>query len=266
MLSVKGKTMIISGGVGAKGLAIVRMALEGGMNVAILSGFHGKALGAIAEIDPKHQDRVVGFAQDPQFRLADNLACAPEIYSEESTQEDVLSWISERFGGIDVVVNGTGSHERHGMEDTDRKIWLHSMEVMEDAFFNTKAALPHLKASRSPRVINLTTCDGRSGGWDFNPSFAAARGGLISLTYEMARELGPLGITVNVVATGHIEEDVPEMDTLPTQIRAGLLAKTPLGRLCAPNDVAGAVLYLASDEASFVTGAVIDVNGGVITG
>jgi NAD(P)-dependent dehydrogenase (short-subunit alcohol dehydrogenase family) len=266
VLTVNGKTMIISGGVGAKGLAVVRMAVEGGMNVAILSGFHEKALGAIAKIDQKYQDQVVGFAQDPQFRLADNLACAPEIYNQESTQADVLSWISARFGGIDVVVNGTGSHERHNFEDTDRKTWRHSMEVMEDAFFNTKVALPHLKESRSPRVINLTTCDGKCGGWDFNPSFAAARGGLISLTYEMARELGPLGITVNVVATGHVEEDVPELDVLPAQVRADLLSKTPLGRLCAPRDVAGAVMYLASDEASFVTGTVIDVNGGVITG
>jgi 3-oxoacyl-[acyl-carrier protein] reductase len=140
------------------------------------------------------------------------------------------------------------------------------MEVMEDAFFNTKVALPHLKESPSPRVINLTTCDGKCGGWDFNPSFAAARGGLISLTYEMARELGPFGITVNVVATGHIEEDVPELDVLPARVSADLLSKTPLGRLCAPHDVAGAVMYLASDEASFVSGTVIDVNGGVITG
>jgi 3-oxoacyl-[acyl-carrier protein] reductase len=266
MLSVQGKTMIISGAGGARGLAIVRMAVECGMNVVILSGFHRKALGVVAQIDPKYSGQIAGFAQDPQFRLADNLACAPEIYHEESTQADVLSWISDRFGGIDVVVNGTGSHERHNLGDTDRKTWLHSMEVMEDAFFNTKAALPYLKESRSPRVINLTTCDGQGGGWDFNPSFAAARGGLISLTYEMARELGPLGITVNVVATGHIEEDVPEMDVLPAPVRAGLVAKTPLGRLCAPADVAGAILYLASDEASFVTGTVIDVNGGVITG
>ncbi|MET7484539.1 SDR family oxidoreductase [Streptomyces sp. NPDC005538] len=266
MLTVKGKTMIISGGVGAKGLAVVRMALEGGMQVAILSGFHQKALGAIAELDPKYGDQIVGFAQDPQFRLADNLADAPELYTEESTQEDVLNWISDRFGGIDVVVNGTGSHERHNLEDTDRKIWRHSMDVMEDAFFNTKAALPHLKKSDSPRVINLTTCDGRSGGWDLNPSFAAARGGLISLTYEMARELGPFGITVNAVATGHIEEDVPDLDTLPPLVRADLLARTPLGRVCAPRDVAGAIMYLASDEASFVTGTVIDVNGGVVTG
>jgi NAD(P)-dependent dehydrogenase (short-subunit alcohol dehydrogenase family) len=266
MLSVHGKTMIISGAGGAKGLAIVRMAVESGMNVAVLSGFHAKALGAIASIDPKYSGQVAGFAQDPQFRLADNLACAPEVYGPDSTQQDVLSWIRARFGGIDVVVNGTGSHERHNLEDTDRKTWRHSMEVMEDAFFNTKAALPHLKESPAPRVINLTTCDGKCGGWDFNPSFAAARGGLISLTYAMARELGPFGITVNVVATGHIEQDVPELDALPAPVRADLVSKTPLGRLCAPQDVAGAVMYLASDEASFVTGTVIDVNGGVITG
>jgi 3-oxoacyl-[acyl-carrier protein] reductase len=184
---------------------------------------------------------------------------------DQRSTVDVLDWISSQFGGIDVVVNGTGSHERHNLEETDRNTWRHSMDVMEDAFFNTKAALPHLKRSGSPRVINLTTCDGKCGGWDLNPSFAAARGGLISLTYEMARELGPSGITVNVVATGHIEDDVPELDTLPASVRADLLSKTPLGRLGIPRDVAGAVVFLASEESSFITGTVIDVNGGVVT-
>jgi 3-oxoacyl-[acyl-carrier protein] reductase len=164
------------------------------------------------------------------------------------------------------VVNGSMGHERKNMEETDKAFWHHSMEVVEAAFFNTKLALPYLEKSKGPRVINLTTCEGRNGGYDFCPAFAASRGGLLSLTSAMAKELGPKGITVNNVVIGHIEQDVPEQDVLTDEKRASLLARTPLGRLGVPEDVAGAVCFLASEEASFVNGATIDVNGGLITG
>ena len=259
------RTMIITGGAGNNGLAIVRMALQRGMNVAFMSSRHDRAQEAVAKIAPEYKDYVVGFAQNPQAKLEINMACAPDMYNENSTQEDVLRWIYEKFGSIDVVVNGSGGHTRKNFEETDKEFWHHSMEVLEGAFFNTKLAMPYLLESSAPRVINLTTCDGRAGGYFDNPSFAAARGGLIALTHEMARELGPKGITVNCVAIGHIEQDVPE-DVLTDEERAEMLVATPLKRLGVPNDVAGAVNFLASEEASFITGAVIDVNGGILMG
>ena len=115
-------------------------------------------------------------------------------------------------------------------------------------------------------MINITTCDGRNGGWYPDPSFAAARAGLEALTYEMAKELGPKGITSNCILIGPIEGDVPEEDMLSDEMRAQLLAKTPVGRLGVPQDVVGAFCFLASEEASFVNGARIDVNGGMIVG
>lgn len=265
-MTLKGRTMIITGGAGNNGLAIVNMALAAGMNVAFMSSFHGKAQDAISKLDAKYKDQVIGFAQNPQARLAENIACDSKLYHEDTTQEDVLKWIYDRFGSIDVVVNGSGGHVRKNMEETDKKFWHHSMEVVEGAFFNTKLALPYLLKSKAPRVINLTTCDGRGGGYCFNPSFAAARGGMISLTYEMAKELGSKKINVNCVMMGHIEGDVPLEDELPDWERKSLIARTPLGRLGVPEDVAGAVCFLASEEAGFITGACIDVNGGIITG
>lgn len=262
----KRRTMIITGGAGNNGLAIVRMAVQRGMNVAFMSSRHDRAQEAVAKIDPQYRDQVVGFAQNPQAKLEINMACAPELYREDSTQEDVLRWIYERFGSIDVVVNGSGGHVRKNFEETDKEFWRHSMEVVEAAFFNVKMAMPYLLKSSAPRVINLTTCDGRAGGYFNNPSFAAARGGIIALTHEMARELGSKGITVNCVATGHIEQDVPAEDMLTDEERAEMLVATPLKRLGVPADVAGAVNFLASEEASFITGAVLDVNGGILMG
>ena len=255
----------MTGGGGNNGLAVIRMALERGMNVAILSGTHAKAQAAVEKLGPSYERQLVGYAQNPQFRLAQNLETAPEIYNEHSSQEDVLGWIAQRFGGIDVVVNGSGGHKRRSFSETDRSFWRDSMEVLEDTFFSIKLAMPYLLQSKAPRVINLTTCDGRGGGYCFCPAFAAARGGIVSMTRELAKELGPKGITVNCVAIGPIEQDVPSEDGLSPQQRSVLLARTPLGRLGMPQDVAGAVNFLASDEAAFITGAVIDVNGGLIT-
>lgn len=266
MLTLKGRTMIITGGAGNNGLAIVNMALKEGMNVAFMSSSHEKAQVAVRKIAPEYANQVVGYAQNPQARLKENMDYAPELYKEDTTQEDVLRWICEKFGSIDVVVNGSGGHDRYNFAETDKQIWHHSMEVMEGAFFNTKLALPYLEKSKAPRVINLTTCDGKGGGYFCDPSFSAARGGLVPLTYEMAKELGPKGITVNCVLTGHIEDDVPEQDKLPENVRADMLARTPIGRLGKPEDVAVAVNFLASEEASFITGAVLDVNGGIMMG
>lgn len=269
MLTLKGRTMIITGGAGNNGTAIVKMALANGMNVALMSGFHSKAQEAIKRIlaeHPEYEGRIIGFAQNPQAKLEWNMEAAPEIYKPDSKMADVHRWIYEKFGSIDVVVNAKGGHVRYGMADTDKLIWKHSMEVVESAFVNVKLALPYLKQSKAPRVINITSSDGRHGGWANDPSFSAARSGLEGLTYEMAKELGPYGITSNCIILGHFEGDVPEEDTLDEATRAKMLSQTPLGRLGVPSDVPAAVEFLASEEAGFVNGARIDVNGGWVIG
>lgn len=259
--------MIITGGAGNDGMAMVNAALENGMNVALLSGLHTKAQKAIEEkANPAYRDHVIGFAQNPAARLDENLAAAPEIYTENQHMRDVIRLVAEHFGGIDVVVNAKGGHIRYDFDHTDKTIWRHSMEVVESAFVNCQLALPYLMKSRAPRIINITTFDARNGGYFHDPSFAAARGGLEALTYDMAKELGPRGITSNCILIGHIEDDVPPETTLTDEVRADMLAKTPVGRLGVPQDLVGAFCFLASEEASFVNGARIDINGGIIVG
>lgn len=267
MFTLKGRTMIITGGAGNNGMAMVNAALENGMNVALLSGLHRKAQKAIeSRVDLKYRDHIIGFAQNPAARLEENLEAAPEIYTENTHMRDVIRLIYEHFGSIDVVVNAKGGHIRYDFEHTDKTIWRHSMEVVESAFVNSQLAYPYLLKSRAPRIINITTCDARNGGYFLDPSFAAARGGLEALTYEMARELGPKGITSNCILIGHIEGDVPEEDELSDEVREDMLVKTPVGRLGVPQDLVGAFCFLASEEASFINGARIDVNGGMIVG
>lgn len=267
MFTLKGRTMIITGGAGNNGSAIVNAALEHGMNVAMLSGVHTKAQKAIAEkINPKYRDHVIGIAQNPKARWEENLAAAPKIYETREHMADMIRYVYERFGSVDVVVNAKGGHIRYDFEHTDKTIWRHSMEVVESAFVNVKNAMPYLLESKAPRVINITTCDARNGGYFHDPSFAAARAGLEALTYEMAKELGPKGITSNCILIGHCEGDVPEEDILSDAEREKMLAQIPVGRMMEPQDLVGAFCLLASEEASFINGARIDLNGGLIVG
>ncbi|MCD8104936.1 MAG: SDR family oxidoreductase [Lachnospiraceae bacterium] len=267
MFTLKGRTMVITGGAGNNGSTIVNAALEAGMNVALLSGMHTKAQKAIAEkINPKYRDHVIGIAQNPKAKWEENLAAAPEIYETREHMSDMIRLVYERFGSVDVVVNAKGGHIRYDFEHTDKAIWRHSMEVVESAFVNAKNALPYLLESKAARIINITTCDARNGGYFLDPSFAAARAGLEALTYELAKELGPKGITSNCILVGHCEGDVPEEDALSDEERAKMISKIPVGRMMVPQDLVGAFMFLASEEASFVNGARIDINGGLIVG
>ena len=116
MLTLKGRTMIITGGAGNNGTAIVKMALKNGMNVALMSGYHQKAQDAIKRIlqeNPEYEGHVIGFAQNPQAKLEWNMEAAPEIYKPDSKMADVHRWICDAFGSIDVVVNAKGGHVRY---------------------------------------------------------------------------------------------------------------------------------------------------------
>ncbi len=265
MQTLAGRTMVITGGAGNDGLAMIRAALEAGMNVAFLSGAHQKAQNAIKKLDPKYKDHVIGFAQNPQARWEENIAAAPEIYTDHSEMKDVIDMVVERFGQIDVCVNAKGGHVRYDFDHTDKTIWRHSMEITESAFVNVQLCLPYLEKSKAARIINITTCDGRNGGYFHDPAFATARAGLEALTYDMAIELGPRGITSNCIIIGHIENDTAD-DALTDDIRTDMLSKTPVGRLGVPEDLVPAFMFLASEESSFVNGARIDVNGGIIVG
>lgn len=246
MLTLKGRTMVISGGAGNNGLAIVRAVIREGMNVAFFSSSTAKGEQAVLDLPEELRARAMGLS------------------ANDLGYDEAFRRVAERFGGVDVIVNGAGGHRHCTVEATDEREFDMCLRLLPTAFFTVKAALPYLERSPAPRVINLTTCEGRAGGYDSAAAQAAARGGLIALTQALARELGPRGITVNCLCIGPIEGDVPRFDTLTEEKRAYLLSRTPLGRLGVPGDLPAAVEFLASEEAGFVTGAVLDVNGGLI--
>jgi 3-oxoacyl-[acyl-carrier protein] reductase len=167
----------------------------------------------------------------------------------------------ERAGELDVVVNNAGV-TRDGliarMPDDD---WDSVLETnLGGTFYTCRAAARGMMRRRRGSIVNLTSIVGLHGNAG-QTNYAASKAGIIGLTKSLARELGPRGVRVNAVAPGYVETRLTEV--LPEELRAGMLANTPLGRLGTPEEIARAVRFLCSDDASFITGEVLLVDGGL---
>ncbi|HHU89906.1 MAG TPA: SDR family oxidoreductase [Clostridiaceae bacterium] len=179
--------------------------------------------------------------------------------------EEMMKNVSARLGSLDILVNNAGVLSSTAVEDLSEQEWDRVFAInLRGVFFVVQKALPYLKQSSTARIINMSSLAGRMGGYETGMAYTASKGGVISLTYGLARQLAPYGITVNCVCPGTTQTDILK-DWSESQI-ASLQATIPLGRLGQPQDVASAVRYLASEEASFVTGLLLDVNGGMYFG
>jgi 3-oxoacyl-[acyl-carrier protein] reductase len=167
----------------------------------------------------------------------------------------------ESAGELDVVVNNAGV-TRDGliarMPDDD---WDSVLETnLGGTFYTCRAAARGMMRRRRGSIVNLTSIVGLHGNAG-QTNYAASKAGIIGLTKSLARELGSRGVRVNAVAPGYVETRLTEV--LPEELRAGMLANTPLGRLGTPGEIARAVRFLCSDDASFITGEVLLVDGGL---
>lgn len=168
----------------------------------------------------------------------------------------------DRFGGLDVLVNNAGITRDATLAKMSEAEFDEVVDVNLKGVFNcTKAALPFLTDSASGRVLNAASIVGRYGNFG-QTNYVATKSGVIGMTKTWARELGRDGVTVNAVAPGFVDTDM--METVPDKVITQLTDQTPLGRLGDPEDIANAYCFLASDEASFITGAVIAVDGGLV--
>lgn len=173
--------------------------------------------------------------------------------------EQAVQRALERWGRLDIVFANAGISGYGLVADMDEAEWDRLIEAdLDSVFYTARAAIPALKRSRHGRLICTASHYGVIGK-DQMAHYSAAKGGVIGLVRSLALELGPHGVTVNAVAPGPVQTAIVERT--PEQI-ADWQARLPLGRLGEPEDVAGAVLFLASDLASWVTGHVLQVNGG----
>lgn len=249
MLTLKDRVAIVTGAAQGLGYAMTKMLSENGMAVAIIDINPDKARQAAESLNGKGAE-VAAFACD----IADNADIARAVAE-----------IAAKFGQIDVLVNCAGIAATTRVPDVTRAEWDRMLAVnLGGTFFMAQAVLPHLQKSKAGRIINISSNAGRMGGFETSMAYSASKGGVIALTFGLARQFAPYNITVNAVCPSTVETEMARMFT--PEAMAILKQRIPLGRLAKPEDPAAAVCYLASEEAGFVTGLLLDVNGGMYMG
>lgn len=177
--------------------------------------------------------------------------------------EKSIEKIIHEFGKVDILINNAGILRDATLMKMTAEQWQQVIDVNLTGVFNcTKAVAPKMIEKQSGRIINATSVVGLYGNFG-QTNYVATKSGVIGMTKVWARELGRKGITVNAVAPGFIATEMVE--SMPEKVIAMMKEKTPLGRLGTPEDIANAYCFLASDEASYINGTVLSVDGGVIT-
>ena len=182
--------------------------------------------------------------------------------ADEAQAEAIVDGVVAEFGGLDILLNNAGDPlQRSTIENCPTELWRQALDVnVTSAFFVTRRAIPHLRASGRGSIINNLSLSVQTGGAGGAGPYAAAKGALQVLTRTLARELAP-AVRVNAIMPGVIETRHHEVFSTPERME-DYRRQTPLGRNGTAEEVAAAVLFLAGDAASFLTGAILDINGG----
>ncbi len=249
ILTLTGRTAVVTGGSKNIGLAIAKKFANSGMNVAILSVTEGSAVSVSDEINN-------------EGGVSIGIQCD---VSDEHSVEEALSKVYQKFGSIDVLVNSAGILDMAKIEEMTVDHWDKVMSInLRGTFLMIQKSVKYLEKSKSPRIINISSNSGRMGGFENGMAYSASKGGIIAMTYGIARQLAPKKITVNCVAPGTIESDM--LNARDEETKKRLLTRFPLRRFGTSDEVATAVCYFASEESGFTTGSVLDVNGGLFMG
>jgi 3-oxoacyl-[acyl-carrier protein] reductase len=246
-INLSGQRAIVTGASTGIGRATAIALAEAGADVAVHYGSSQKEAEETARAIESHRRRAVivqGDFRDP-----------------EATRKSVEAAIVALGAPIDILINNAGSLiARSPLDQMDAELWQEVIALnLSSVFFATKAALPHL--GPGARIVNVSSVAARHGGGPGAFAYATAKGGVMTLTRAWAKELAPRNIRVNAIAPGVIETPFHDRFSTPELLET-FRKSIPLGRLGTADECAGAILYLVSPLASYVTGQSIDINGG----
>lgn len=242
MFDLTGKTALVTGATGGLGAAIAKALHQQGATVA-LSGTRENVL------------------NDLKDALGDRAHVVPANLSDPEAVEALVPAAVEAMGSVDILVNNAGiTRDNITMRMKDEE-WAAVIDVnLTAAFRLARACMRGMMKKRSGRIIGITSIVGVTGNAG-QANYAAAKAGMIGMTKSIAQELATRGITANCIAPGFIES--PMTDALTDKQKEGILASVPAGKLGTADDIAAAAVYLASDEAGYLTGQTLHINGGM---
>lgn len=248
MINLKSKTVLITGGSRGIGRACVGIFARAGADIAFTYNENKKAAeDLIAELKPG--TRVKAYAVD--------------LTESESIKNSVSGVIND-FEKIDVLVNNAGIWKYGESDKLSLKEWEETIKInLTGTFLFTRFVVPFMKENLFGRIINITSTAGQRGE-AYHSHYAASKGGIISFTKSLAAELGGFNITVNSVAPGWVLTDMTEGVFADAEYREKVINEIPLHKIASPEDIAGPVLFLASDLAGHVNGEILNVNGGSV--
>ena len=241
-MPLQGKTALVTGAAGAIGVSIARGLAQAGARLVLVDLADGPLVALAAELG----------ADAVRLDLADSDAVGASAAA-----------ILARHGRIDILVNNAGILSNAKIAATSLDEWRRVQRINVDAaFLLSQAFLPAMRAARWGRIINMSSYAAKSGGLTAGTAYSVSKTAIIGLTYSIAREVAGEGVTANAVAPAYVMSPMVSEHLTDAQ-RIAQLAAIPVGRFCEPEEVAHAVLFLASPLAGFITGEVVDLNGGL---
>ncbi len=247
MIDLAGKSAVVTGGSRGIGRAIgLRLATQGADVAFSYRGNETAAKDTAAAIEALGR-RALAHQGDA---------------TQQESAEALVKAALEAFGKVDILVNNAGITRDDLIMRMSAEMWRDVLETnLFGAFYATKAVTRPMLKAKGGRIINITSVSGQAGQTG-QANYSAAKAGLIGLTKATARELASRGITCNAVAPGFVLTELTQ--DLPEPLKAEITSRTPLGRFGTTEEIANAVAFLASDEAAFITGQVLAVDGGLV--
>jgi 3-oxoacyl-[acyl-carrier protein] reductase len=244
-MRLKNKVALVTGSSKGIGEAIARKFAQEGANL-VINGMNRSDLEAVEHSIQETGQTVLAIQAD---------------VSVKAEVEDMIKRSVERFGKIDILVCNAGKMFFGTVEETIEEDWDRALAInLKSVFLCSKAVIPHMKRQGHGRIITMSSTAGKSVRTITGVSYAVSKAGIMYLTKRMAQDFGKYGVSVNCIAPGPV--DTAMSRSFPPGVLSAFTREIPLGRIGEPEDVANVAAFLASEEAEYITGEIIDINGG----